>query len=91
MFDDKSRYAKLERYYVKDHRGRLVPVVPVPDAPRRSVMGLHLLQQRQRLDHLAFKYLKDGSAFWRIAEANEVMLPEALTEQAEITIPNKNP
>ena len=90
MFDDKSRYKKTEQYTVKDHRGRLVSVVAVPAAPRQAILGYHLLKQGQRPDHFAFKYLDNPAGFWRIAEANDAMLPETLSEQPEIAIPQKN-
>jgi hypothetical protein len=89
MFDDKSRYADLETYTVTDPRGRTVAVVPVPDAPAEVSIGLHILRQGQRIDHLAYKYLDDPAGYWRICELNDVMLPEALTEAQEISIPGK--
>jgi len=89
MFDKKSRYAALKTYEVSDHRGRKVAVVPVPEAPKQTQLGIHALRQGQRLDHLAQKYLDDPAGFWRICELNDVMLPEALTEAQEITIPGK--
>ena len=89
MFDEKSRYAKTELYQAPDHRGRRVPVVATPDAPREVSIGLHLLRQGQRLDHLAYRYLGDPAGYWRICELNNVMLPEALTEAQEIAIPRK--
>ena len=45
--------------------------------PRSSI---HRRKQGQRLDHLAAFYIKDVYGFWRIAELNNVMLPEALSE-----------
>jgi hypothetical protein len=87
--DEKSRYGKLATYTVKDHRGRDVLVVPVPEAPRQSLLGTHFHKQGERLDHLAAKYLSDPAGYWRIAEQNDVMLPEALTEAREIDIPGK--
>ncbi len=89
MFDDKSRYKDLSTYQVEDSRGRTVAVVPVPPAPREAVLGYHLLKQGQRIDHLAAGYLKEPAGFWRIAELNDVMLPEALSERTEIAIPEK--
>ena len=44
----------------------------------------------ERLDHLAAIYLHEPTGFWRICEANEVMLPEALSEQVEIAIPEND-
>ena len=89
MFNDKSRYKDLPQYEVTDRKGRKVKVVPVPDDPRKAILGYHLLKQGQRLDHLAASYLNDPAGFWRICYANEILLPEALSEVAEIAIPNK--
>jgi len=89
MFDPNSRYLNAETYVVKDERGRNVPVVAPPPPPEQVQLGIHLLKQGERLDHLAAKYLNDPAGFWRIAEQNNVMLPEALTEAREIEIPAK--
>jgi len=89
MFDSRSRYASLTQYTVKDHRGRDVSVVPVPEAPQQTLLGYHILRQGQRLDHLAEKYLDDPVGFWRLCELADVMLPEALTEAKEVAIPRR--
>lgn len=57
MFDSKSRYANLQTYSVTDHRGRTVAVVPVPPPPDEATLGIHVLRQGERLDHLAQRYL----------------------------------
>lgn len=88
MFTQKSRYSKTDTYSIRDIRGRMVQVVEVPRALRQSILGHHLLLQGQRIDHLATKYTNDDVGFWRIAEANDKMLPESLTEQPEIAIPD---
>jgi hypothetical protein len=51
--------------------------------------GYHLRRQGQRLDHMAFKYLKNAAGFWRICELNDVMQAEMLSEADEIAIPLK--
>lgn len=89
MFNEKSRYRKAPEYQITDRRGRTVSVVAVPDAPSQVIIGHHQLKQGQRIDHLAARYTLDEAGFWRIAEANGVMLPEALSEQSEIAIPAK--
>jgi hypothetical protein len=89
MFDAKSRYAKAETYVVKDARGREVTVVVPPPPPEQLLLGIHALREGERTDHLAAKYLNDPAGYWRIAEQNDVMLPEALTEKREIEIPVK--
>ena len=89
MFNEKSRYRNTKKYLVVDRRGRTVQVTAVPENPRLLILGYHALKQGQRLDHLAAQYTTDNAGFWRISEANNVMLPEALSEQPEIAIPVK--
>lgn len=89
MFDRKSRYANVTTYTLIDRRGRTVSVVPAPDAPAQTVRGRHLRKQGDRLDHLASFYLSDPAGYWRIAELNDAMLPEALSEALELLIPEK--
>ena len=88
-FDPKSRYFTTPIYQVFDHRNRRVNVVGVAPRLTASIVGLHLWRQGQRPDHLAFQYLDDGAGFWRIAEANDAMQSEWLSEQSEIAIPVK--
>jgi hypothetical protein len=90
MFDSNSRYAGLQTYAAVDRRGRTVAVVPAPPPPAQSERGLHRHRQGERLDHYAAMYLADPTAFWRICELNDVMLPEALSEAIDIAIPTKS-
>jgi hypothetical protein len=89
MFDSKSRYAKLTPYIVTDRRGRAVSVTPAADAPNQQLLRIHSHKQGERIDHLAWRYLDDQAGYWRIAEFNEAMLPDALREALEILIPDK--
>ena len=66
-----------------------VTVVLPPAPPAQLQLGIHALRQGERLDHLAALYLSNPAGYWRIAEQNNVMLPEALTEAREIEIPVK--
>ncbi len=87
MFDEKSRYVKEIPYEITDRRGRRVLVVTVPPPPFQSLAGYHVWMQGQRPDHLAAKYSNNSAGFWRIAEINDAMLPEVLSEKPEIAIP----
>jgi hypothetical protein len=88
VFDPKSRYVKnASTYSVKDRRGRQVVALTAADKPVQNQLGNHLLKQGQRLDHLANFYLEDPNAFWRIAEHNDVMLPDSLSEADVVKIP----
>lgn len=88
-FTEKSRYKDAVQYERVDHRGRTVTVVATPDAIQQGTLGFHALKQGQRPDHLANLYLNDAAGFWRIAQANDAMLAESLSEQPEIAIPTK--
>jgi hypothetical protein len=88
VFDPKSRYVKnAATYQTVDRRGRTVVAVTPAKAPVQTTLGVHRRKQGQRLDHLAAFYIKDPYGFWRIAELNDVMLPEALSETLFINIP----
>jgi hypothetical protein len=88
-YDERSRYRTTPVYLIPDHRGRMVSVVSVPPRPEQPIAGVHLLRQGQRPDQLAAQYLDNPAGFWRIAEANDVMQAEWLTERREIAIPVK--
>lgn len=88
-FDAKSRYLTAPIYTVIDRRGRAVCVVAAPPHRDAPIAGWHVLREGQRADHLAFQYLADPAGAWRIAEANDAMSTEWLTELAEIAIPVK--
>jgi hypothetical protein len=87
MFDAKSRYSGLAPYTLTDHRGRTVSVEPVPPAPNQVMLGIHVLRQGEKIEHLAYRYLMNPAGFWRICELNGAMTAEAITEQREISIP----
>jgi hypothetical protein len=89
VFDPASRYAKLPPYLVSDRTGRLVQVVPAAPALEQETLGVHLRKQGTRLDHLAWRYLGDATAWWRICELADVMHPDAVAQADEIAVPRK--
>lgn len=89
-YDPKSRYAKVPTYPVVDHRDRVVNVTPPAPPPDQPIAGWHVRREGQRPDHLAAHYLGDPAGFWRLAEANDAIQAEWLSEQAEIAIPMKD-
>ncbi len=89
VFSSKSRYRDATTYAVLDRRGRRVVALAVSERPVLALLGEHLRREGQRLDHLANFYFADPSGFWRIAELNEAMLPEALSEVDVLKIPTE--
>ncbi|KIG17897.1 hypothetical protein DB30_02520 [Enhygromyxa salina] len=89
-----SLYAKNSRYVrhasiveVTDEQGRKVKRVGRAKQPPLAELGEHIRREGQRLDHLANYYLRDPSAYWKICELNDVLLPDQLAEVELIKIP----
>lgn len=55
---------------------------PAPVAPTVAPAALHRVAEDDRLDLIATRYLGDPLAFWRIADANAALDPQALTAVA---------
>jgi hypothetical protein len=88
IFDPRSRYVKYAgTEQTVDRRGRPVVALTPAEVPAQTALGEHRKKDHQRLDHLAHYYLGDGAGFWRIAEANDALLPDALAEARRVTIP----
>lgn len=87
-FDPKSRYAQVPTVLMTDARGREVAVVPPAPAPAQTLRGRHLRRQGERPDHLATLYLSNPAGFWRLAEFNDAMTAEVLSELRDVLIPN---
>ena len=52
----------------------------LPPANRFAVIGEHVVNQGDRLDNVTALHLGDPELFWRLADANNAMRPEALTD-----------
>ncbi|MEL6792469.1 MAG: hypothetical protein AAFP78_03380 [Pseudomonadota bacterium] len=90
IFSPKSRYAQFaSTYETVDGRGRKVQTVGPATPPRRPPLGDHLLKDHQRLDHLAAHYTGDANGFWRLAEHNDALLPDAALIAPSIRIPRE--
>jgi hypothetical protein len=89
-FDKKSRYVlNAATYVTTDRRGRLVTALTPAQRPAQTHLGDHRRKGGQRLDHLANFYLQDPLGFWRIAEHNDAVLPDALADVDVVRIPRK--
>jgi hypothetical protein len=89
MFFKGSRYANQVIETVKLPDGREVLAVRLPTARDRSILGFHERTQSQRLDHIAAHFLDDPTAFWRLCDANDAVMPDALASRQRIGIPRK--
>jgi hypothetical protein len=99
MFDPTSRYYGLEtitrsvttgeggRREVRYLKRRFIPA-----SEGLTTLAEHRVAQGERLDNITARYLGDPTQFWRVADANNVLRPEALTEEIglliKIALPN---
>lgn len=91
-FSKQSRYTRYGQVYqAQDRRrgGNVLAVLP-PHIPERRNRGAHLVKQGQRLDHIAWHYLKDAEGYWILTGHNARILPDAVLSQYRIRIPLKS-
>ena len=89
MFEPNSRYYSLatKTLILTDDKGetrdeiRYIERRFVPPAGTRPTLVQHTVIQGERLDQITAKYLTDPTQFWRVADANEVLRPEELTDE----------
>jgi hypothetical protein len=89
MFFPGSRYEKMATYTVTQANGRTVTAVCLPLPSAAPLLGYHRRLVEQRLDHIAAHYLADATAFWRLCDANDAVVPDALASHDLIGIPPK--
>jgi hypothetical protein len=97
-FPPTSRYYGIETVTV--HRTSTSSITYLrrrflPPPERFALLKEHVVVGGERLDQIAAQELGDAEAFWRIADANAAMRPEALTEppgrRLRITLPEGIP
>jgi hypothetical protein len=87
LFTPDSRYAQSPTYTVDLPDGRTVTTVTIP-APRTTpVIGYYPRQEGERLDLIAVRFLNAPTGFWRLCDANNSMVPDALAASQLIGIP----
>jgi hypothetical protein len=93
-FPPTSRYYGIDVGTLTTADGRMIAFVRrrfLPQPEQFSLLHEHVVCEAERLDHIAAQYLGDAEAFWRIADANAAMRPDALTDtvgrRLRITLP----
>lgn len=89
MFFGGSRYLKAASVTCTLADGRVVTATQIPKPTHRPLLGYHRRDDLQRLDHLAYHYLKDATTFWRLCDANGTPCPDALAMRRLVGIPLK--
>ena len=89
LFTATSRYYGLDTLSITSAGGTTIiylrrRFLPSPD--RFQLLQEHIVTQGERLDNIAAKFLGDPELFWRLADANGAMRPEALVEMVGRTL-----
>lgn len=97
-FPPTSRYHGIETAKLETAGGKTVVYLRrrfVPPPERLALLQLHAVEQGDRLDNVAARYLGDPEQFWRVCDANAAMRPDELTEtvgrRLRITLPEGVP
>jgi hypothetical protein len=77
MFSPFSRYRKLPDVVTTDAKGRTLASKALRLLPSVSGTFRHTVEDGDRLDHVAYKYYRQPTKWWRITDAN----PEFLSPQ----------
>jgi hypothetical protein len=87
MFAQGSRYAAAGTSILTGPDGSQIPMV-IPRPPTTpAVTGYHQRRDGERLDLIAAQYLTDATATWRLCDANNSVVPDALGARSFIAIP----
>jgi hypothetical protein len=89
VFFPNSRYIDAGTMEVPGPTGRPVRVTRMPVRPAPVIRGDHRRHEGQRLDHLAAHYLADPTLFWRVCDASDAVVPDALAIVELVRIPVK--
>jgi len=89
MFFPGSRYEKVGTTTVTKADGTVVSVAKLPLPVPNPLLGFHRRLTGQRLDLIAARYQTDATAFWKLCDANNSMVPDALSVHDLIGIPGQ--
>lgn len=88
MFTSDSRYAGAGTYQVTLADGTVVTVTRIPRPSRGKPIGWYRRGDEERLDVVAYQFLKRPTATWMLCDANDAMSPDALAGHELIGIPS---
>ena len=79
-----SRYHAIETTTLETPGGKTIAYLRrrfIPSPESFALLQEHTVTQGDRLDNIANQYLGDPTQFWRIADANNAMRPDDLTDE----------
>jgi len=79
MFTKISRYRKLHDTVAVDKQGRTLVSRDLRPFAEATGSFSHIVEEGDRLDHIAYKYYRQPQKWWRICDANpDFMSPQSL-------------
>jgi hypothetical protein len=87
MFFPGSRYIDQTTYPVKRADGTVVQAVRLPLPGPTLLMGYVRQPQPRRLDLIAARFFSNATMFWRLCDANNSVVPDALARRDLVGIP----
>lgn len=87
MFFPGSRYVKLTAYSVTLPGGAVVQATRLPTPGLAAVVGYYRRGGGDRLDQISARFLADATQFWRVCDANDAMVPDALANAPLVGVP----
>lgn len=98
MFPITSRYYNIASKKYETPDGRTIAYLArriVPPPERFTTLLQHTVIDGERLDQISTQYLGDPEQYWRIADANNAIQPDDLTQppgrKIRITLPEGIP
>ncbi len=86
-----SRYEKTGTFVLTRSDGTMIQSLRLPLPGPALVQGYYRRSEGQRLDLIANAFLKDATAFWRLCDANNAVVPDSLAARDLIGIPLVTP
>ncbi|MBX3238408.1 MAG: LysM peptidoglycan-binding domain-containing protein [Chitinophagaceae bacterium] len=84
QFPVTSRYYRIETTTLKTGGGKTIACLRrrfIPPPESLSLTGAYHVKQGDRLDNIAAGSIGDPEQFWQLADANNAMKPEELTDE----------
>ncbi len=86
-----SRYEKTGTFVLTRSEGTMIQSLRLPLPGPALVQGYYRRSDGQRLDLIANAFLKDATAFWRLCDANNAVVPDSLAARDLTGIPLVTP
>lgn len=94
-FSSDSRYARsipmrvTRRPQRPDEDGETREIIPPREVVPPPAVGLYRRSPGERLDHIAAAIYGDPSRYWRLCDANDALIPDAIAEREILHIPSR--